>query len=113
MMQYFDFLTLKVIKMFFFQLATHWSAYSSPVTKGEIEAHDLRSLWRNIEPHLRKALETVYLREITSKQYEEMERLAEQSGHTLPSAQTISAAAAKVRNETVCYTNNSVLFKQM
>ena len=47
------------------QLEAHWGAYSAPVTKGEIKAHDLRALWRNIEPLLRKALETVYLREIT------------------------------------------------
>ena len=31
---------------------------------------DSRKLWRNIEPHLKKALHTVYLREVSSHQWE-------------------------------------------
>ena len=31
---------------------------------------DSRKLWRNIEPHLKKALHTVYLREVSSNQWE-------------------------------------------
>ena len=31
---------------------------------------DSRRLWRNIEPHFKKALHTVYLREVSSNQWE-------------------------------------------
>lgn len=43
----------------------HWAAYTGPVIRGEVKAEDLRRLWRNIEPHLRRSLETVFLREVT------------------------------------------------
>ncbi|KAK6488370.1 origin recognition complex subunit 5 isoform X1 [Huso huso] len=35
---------------------------------------DTHRLWRNIEPHLKKAMQTVYLREISSSQWEEMQQ---------------------------------------
>ncbi|KAK7499500.1 hypothetical protein BaRGS_00009152 [Batillaria attramentaria] len=48
--------------------------YTEPVEKGEASEKDMRKLWRNIEPHLKKALQTVYLREVSSAQWEEMQR---------------------------------------
>lgn len=37
---------------------------------GVAELTDSRKLWRNIEPHLRKALHSVYLREVSSDQWQ-------------------------------------------
>ena len=31
---------------------------------------DTKKLWKNIEPHLKKALSTLYLREVSSGQWE-------------------------------------------
>ncbi|XP_043318914.1 origin recognition complex subunit 5 isoform X2 [Cervus canadensis] len=47
--------------------------YCEPVVKGEGE-RDTRKLWRNIEPHLKKAMQTVYLREISSSQWEKLQK---------------------------------------
>jgi len=48
----------------------HFPKYCEPVTSGEAQLTDSRKLWRNIEPHLKKALHTVYLREVSSNQWE-------------------------------------------
>ncbi|CAO2617034.1 Origin recognition complex subunit 5, partial [Lemmus lemmus] len=47
--------------------------YCEPVVKGEAGERDTRKLWRNIEPHLKKAMQTVYLREISSSQWEKFQ----------------------------------------
>ncbi|XP_026640453.1 origin recognition complex subunit 5 [Microtus ochrogaster] len=47
--------------------------YCEPVVKGEAGERDTRKLWRNIEPHLKKAMQTVYLREISSSQWEKLQ----------------------------------------
>ncbi|XP_076045047.1 origin recognition complex subunit 5 [Oratosquilla oratoria] len=51
--------------------------YCEPVLRGEVETHDVRRLWRGIEPHLKKALSTVYLRQVSSAQFEKMQQLIE------------------------------------
>ncbi|XP_068750638.1 origin recognition complex subunit 5-like isoform X1 [Montipora capricornis] len=48
----------------------HFPKYCKPVDSGEAELTDIRKLWRNIEPHLKKALHTVYLREISSDHWQ-------------------------------------------
>ncbi|GAB5568463.1 origin recognition complex subunit 5 isoform X1 [Prionailurus iriomotensis] len=48
--------------------------YCEPVVKGEANERDTRKLWRNIEPHLKKAMQTVYLREISSSQWEKLQK---------------------------------------
>ena len=53
-----------------FQALLHFSKYCEPVVSGDAEMTDSRKLWRNIEPHLKKALHTVYLREVSSHQWE-------------------------------------------
>lgn len=62
----------------------NFTAYCQPVEKGEATENDVRKLWRNIEPHLKKALSTVYLREVSSAQFERMQKLTD------PSAQDVS-----------------------
>ncbi|GFO28827.1 origin recognition complex subunit 5 [Plakobranchus ocellatus] len=48
--------------------------FIDPVNNGDCEATSTRKLWRNIEPHLKKALKTVYLREVSSHQWELMQQ---------------------------------------
>ncbi|XP_029681569.1 origin recognition complex subunit 5 isoform X2 [Takifugu rubripes] len=38
---------------------------------------DTHKLWRNIEPHLKRAMQTVYLREVSSLQWEQMQQMEE------------------------------------
>uniref|UniRef100_A0A663LRE6 Origin recognition complex subunit 5 n=1 Tax=Athene cunicularia TaxID=194338 RepID=A0A663LRE6_ATHCN len=47
--------------------ALNFSKYCEPVVRGEANERDTRKLWKNIEPHLKKAMHTVYLREISSR----------------------------------------------
>eukprot|EP00794_Sanderia_malayensis_P017924 gene17924-19706_t len=46
--------------------------YCEPLKKNDEK--DVRKLWRNIEPHLRQCLLTVYLREVSDTQWEEMQQ---------------------------------------
>uniref|UniRef100_T2MJ17 Origin recognition complex subunit 5 n=1 Tax=Hydra vulgaris TaxID=6087 RepID=T2MJ17_HYDVU len=55
-------------------LATvNFSKYCEPIVEGEIDKNDYRRLWAKIMPHLKKALQTVYLREVSSVQWETMQ----------------------------------------
>ncbi|XP_069484175.1 origin recognition complex subunit 5 isoform X2 [Ambystoma mexicanum] len=54
--------------------------YCEPVIKEEAKESDTRKLWRNIEPHLKKAMQTVYLREISSLQWEKLQQSSEETG---------------------------------
>ncbi|XP_053571088.1 origin recognition complex subunit 5 [Bombina bombina] len=53
--------------------ALNFPKYCEPVIKGEAKESDSHKLWRNIEPHLKRAMQTVYLREISSSQWERMQ----------------------------------------
>ncbi|KAK3579067.1 hypothetical protein CHS0354_029927 [Potamilus streckersoni] len=44
--------------------------FTEPIRCGEATSDDSKKLWKNIEPHLKKALQTVYLREVSSSQWE-------------------------------------------
>ncbi|KAK8741890.1 hypothetical protein OTU49_001997 [Cherax quadricarinatus] len=59
------------------QVQLHFKAYCEPLEKGEADEHDIRLLWRNIEPQLKKSMSSVYLREVSSAQYERMQQLTE------------------------------------
>ncbi|XP_073439972.1 origin recognition complex subunit 5 isoform X2 [Dendrobates tinctorius] len=54
--------------------ALNFAKYSEPVVRGEVKETETHKLWRNIEPHLKKAMQTVYLREISSSQWEKMQQ---------------------------------------
>ncbi|XP_037077022.1 origin recognition complex subunit 5-like [Pollicipes pollicipes] len=43
----------------------NFARYREPVLAGEVDAGDARRLWRHVEPHLKAALKTVYLREVS------------------------------------------------
>ncbi|NWH32055.1 ORC5 protein, partial [Chloropsis hardwickii] len=53
--------------------ALNFAKYCEPVVRGEANERDTRKLWKNIEPHLKKAMQTVYLREISSSQWERLQ----------------------------------------
>ncbi|KAM8967885.1 origin recognition complex subunit 5 [Pelodytes ibericus] len=54
--------------------ALNFPKFCEPVVKGEAKESDSHKLWRNIEPHLKRAMQTVYLREISSSQWEKMQQ---------------------------------------
>ncbi|XP_006033017.1 origin recognition complex subunit 5 isoform X2 [Alligator sinensis] len=54
--------------------ALNFSKYCEPVVKGEANERDTRRLWKNIESHLKKAMQTVYLREVSSSQWERLQQ---------------------------------------
>uniref|UniRef100_A0ACB8FQK6 Origin recognition complex subunit 5 n=1 Tax=Sphaerodactylus townsendi TaxID=933632 RepID=A0ACB8FQK6_9SAUR len=58
----------------------NFSKYCEPVIQGEANERDTRRLWKNIESHLKKAMQTVYLREISSSQWEQLQEEDGESG---------------------------------
>ncbi|KAM4705544.1 origin recognition complex subunit 5 [Rhinophrynus dorsalis] len=54
--------------------ALNFPKFCEPVLKGEAKESDSHKLWRNIEPHLKRAMQTVYLREISSSQWERIQQ---------------------------------------
>ncbi|XP_028664585.1 origin recognition complex subunit 5 [Erpetoichthys calabaricus] len=61
--------------------ALNFSKFCEPLLKGEVRESDTHKLWRSIEPHLRKAMQTVYLREVSSLQWEMMQDTKEETGY--------------------------------
>ncbi|CAL1568505.1 unnamed protein product [Knipowitschia caucasica] len=57
--------------------ALNFSKFCEPVEEGKFKENDTHKLWRNIEPHLKKAMQTVYLREVSSLQWEQMHEMKE------------------------------------
>lgn len=55
------------------QALINFSKYCEPVISDEISADDVHRLWKNIEPTLKKALHTVYLREISGPRWNSMQ----------------------------------------
>ncbi|CAF90028.1 unnamed protein product, partial [Tetraodon nigroviridis] len=45
--------------------ALNFSKFCEPLLEGRAKETDAHKLWRNIEPHLKKAMRTVYLREVS------------------------------------------------
>ncbi|CAN9508399.1 unnamed protein product [Ophioblennius macclurei] len=57
--------------------ALNFAKFCEPVTEGKAKETDTHKLWRNIEPHLKKAMQTVYIREVSSLQWEQMQQMEE------------------------------------
>ncbi|KAI5093833.1 origin recognition complex subunit 5, partial [Silurus meridionalis] len=53
--------------------ALNFSKFCEPLEKGEARESDTHKLWKNIEPHLKKAMQSVYLREVSSAQWEQQQ----------------------------------------
>ncbi|KAM9307593.1 origin recognition complex subunit 5 [Gastrophryne carolinensis] len=62
------------VKEFRHLAALNFSKFCEPVIRGEAKESDSHKLWRNIEPHLKRAMQTVYLREISSSQWERIQQ---------------------------------------
>lgn len=63
--------------------ALNFSKFCEPLREGKVKESDTHKLWRNIEPHLKKAMQTVYLREVSSVQWEELQQAEEKEGGAL------------------------------
>ncbi|XP_067420099.1 origin recognition complex subunit 5 isoform X1 [Emydura macquarii macquarii] len=61
--------------------ALNFTKYCEPVIRGEANERDTRRLWKNIESHLKRAMQTVYLREISSSQWERIQQDDGEPGH--------------------------------
>ncbi|XP_076845870.1 origin recognition complex subunit 5 [Brachyhypopomus gauderio] len=53
--------------------ALNFTKFCEPLEKGEAKESDTHKLWRKIEPHLKRAMQTVYLREVSSVQWEQQQ----------------------------------------
>jgi origin recognition complex subunit 5 len=62
--------------------AVNFAKYMEPVMNGEATVDDTHKLWRNIEPHLRRSLQTVYLREVSGAQWERMQQAGTETTQT-------------------------------
>ncbi|XP_010890864.2 origin recognition complex subunit 5 [Esox lucius] len=51
--------------------ALNFAKFVEPLESGKVNESETHKLWRNIEPHLKKAMQTVYLREVSSVQWEQ------------------------------------------
>ncbi|XP_026065638.1 origin recognition complex subunit 5 isoform X1 [Carassius auratus] len=60
----------------------NFSKFCEPLEKGEAKESDIHKLWKNIEPHLQRAMQTVYLREVSSVQWEQ-QQMDEEAATTL------------------------------
>ncbi|XP_051911556.1 origin recognition complex subunit 5 isoform X1 [Hippocampus zosterae] len=60
--------------------ALNFTKFCEPVTEGKAKESDTHKLWRNIEPHLKKAMQTVYLREVSSLEWEKMQQVETETG---------------------------------
>ncbi|XP_010737218.2 origin recognition complex subunit 5 [Larimichthys crocea] len=63
--------------------ALNFSKFCEPLAEGKVKETDTHKLWRNIEPHLKKAMQTVYLREVSSLQWEQMQQMEEKESGAL------------------------------
>ncbi|XP_041833301.1 origin recognition complex subunit 5 isoform X2 [Melanotaenia boesemani] len=60
--------------------ALNFSKFCEPLAAGKVKETDTHKLWKNIEPHLKKAMQTVYLREVSSLQWEQMQQTEDETG---------------------------------
>ncbi|KAJ8391091.1 hypothetical protein AAFF_G00097120 [Aldrovandia affinis] len=57
--------------------ALNFPKFCEPLETGEAKEKDTHKLWRNIEPHLKRAMQTVYLRDVSSVQWEQQQQTEE------------------------------------
>ena len=70
----------------------NYHCYQEPVLAGELKHTDTKRLWTNIEPHLKKCLSRVHLREVTSKQLLSLEQEQGAKEDSIMSLSTIGPA---------------------
>lgn len=66
----------------------NYPIYRAPIERGIATESERHKLWKNIEPHLRDALHTVYLREISSNEWTKVHykhcNVDEETGNIIP-----------------------------
>ncbi|XP_066561644.1 origin recognition complex subunit 5 isoform X2 [Amia ocellicauda] len=65
--------------------------FIEPLEKGEAKESDTHKLWKNIEPHLKRAMQSVYLREVSSVQWEKLQQQVEKGEAETPRAMSAHA----------------------
>lgn len=63
--------------------ALNFYKFCEPLKEGKVKESDTHKLWRNIEPHLKKAMQTVYLREVSSVQWEALQQTEDKESGAL------------------------------
>ncbi|CAG0887501.1 unnamed protein product [Darwinula stevensoni] len=66
-----------------FLARNNFSKYQEPVVAGDVSANDLRRLWRHIEPQLKRAMQSLFLREVSSAQWEKLQEAGAVSSRRL------------------------------
>lgn len=56
----------------------NFNKFCNPIVEGSASEKDIHKLWRNVEPHMKKSLQSVYLREVSSSQWERMEAIEDE-----------------------------------
>ncbi|XP_034019188.1 origin recognition complex subunit 5 [Thalassophryne amazonica] len=59
--------------------ALNFSKFCEPLEGEKVKENETHKLWKNIEPHLKKAMQTVYLREVSSLQWEQLQQTENES----------------------------------
>ena len=77
----------------------NYSIYQQPILSGECKDSDTKKLWTNIEPHLKKCLSTVHLREVTSKQLQSLEQEQSVKDDFANSIQSLSSIGPSISNQ--------------
>ena len=72
--------------------------YQEPIKSGECRVSDTKKLWAHIEPHLKKCLSTVHLREVASKQLLSLEQEQSVRDEFANSIQSLSSIGPNISN---------------
>ena len=76
----------------------NYQLYQQPVLSGACSDSDSKKLWSNIEPHLKKCLSTVHLREVASKQMLALDQEKSSIEEFSNSIQSLSAIGPTISN---------------
>jgi len=76
----------------------NYQLYQQPVLSGLCSESDSKKLWSNIEPHLRKCLSTVHLREVASQQMLALDQEKSSTEEFSNSIQSLSSVGPTISN---------------
>ncbi|XP_064454882.1 origin recognition complex subunit 5-like [Ornithodoros turicata] len=62
----------------------NFKQFCAPIDDGSASEKDIHRLWRNVEPHMKKSLQSVYLKEVSSSQLERMQSREGEPGTSAP-----------------------------
>jgi origin recognition complex subunit 5 len=76
----------------------NYQLYQQPVLSGACSESDSKKLWANIEPHLKKCLSTVHLREVASQQMLALDQEKSSNEEFSNSIQSLSSIGPTISN---------------